>query len=387
MEALQELLDVIYRNNSVFDRASAARVLILFEQKEFMIGDTCIRFYNFSICRSYFGKAIIDLRFRDNDPYFRFYEALLRNNPNLDSIAAIDWNALRFEEYDVVICAVFDERVLASQLSDKYRSLLGGGHMKTAIFSMSPIFIYKVHQGGHIFPLCDELLTYSQLQPGDKRNEIYISGEEKKKANQWLKTMGLREGEALYVFLDSSSVRDKLLKIEVYFKTLSSLLRGKNVRVLIFDEKDIGKELFYKEWLGNELASKLIFSKRQDFRMDLTLLAADQVELVFGPCTGLLHCASAIFNHFLKNDIRDKAPSLIAYTGKYTQNDHAQYWWGNSPLVSCVLLKNISGKPSLCVLDELPDDEKINTRNIAGCKEYTPDLLIPFIEKSLKKRG
>jgi hypothetical protein len=84
-------------------------------------------------------------------------------------------------------------------------------------------------------------------------------------------------------------------------------------------------------------------------------------------------------------DVKD-APLMITYTGKYRNDENALVWWGNSPLVVCLLLKNICGKPQMCLLNELTEEEKVNSRNVLSCKEYTSYMLISFIDARLKER-
>ena len=122
----------------------------------------------------------------------------------------------------------------------------------------------------------------------------------------------------------------------------------------------------------------MIVSKRQHIRKDLCILSSSYIKMIFGPCTGLMHCASGIYNHFVKKgEPVSDVPAMITYTGKWD----SQFWWGNSPLVDCLVLRNIENKKKLCVLDHLDEDEKYYLDDRLECQEYTAAMLIDFISR------
>jgi len=385
MENIQSTLRKILSYNNVFDKNEARKVLIIYEQKRFMIGDSCTRFGNYKVCKHFFKDATIDICFNARDKFVPFYHAMLLNNPDLDRIYSATWEEVDFQQYDVIICAIPEEKDLLEALHRRWGALIQSDQLKLAIFSLSEFFIYQMHRGVSIFPRYDELFHSLTVYPGNKLAELYISRDERQWAEDWLRAQGLKEEESILIFLDSASRRDKLLRIDIYFEILTGMLARENIRVLVFDEKKVGKRAFYGEWLGTELSSRVIFSEGLSFREDLCLLGASRVKMVFGPCTGLMHCVSSIYNHFVyKGMSPGEAPLMITYTGQYPFDDTANDWWGNSPLVHCLLLKNAPNGVQMRLLSELTDEEKNDLRNVAPCTEYTPDMLMDFISRRLR---
>jgi hypothetical protein len=216
---------------------------------------------------------------------------------------------------------------------------------------------------------------------------LYITPEERRVADRWLESRGLRQGERLFVFLDSSSRRDKLLRVHVYFGLLQYVLGLEDTKVLIYDEKDVGKEGFYREWVGEAGMEKLIFSKSLGLRKDITLIGSHYTRLVFGPCTGLMHCAVGAYNRFVREgmSVRD-VPLMMVYTGLYPPAErNAAFWWDRSPLMNCLLIQDGGHEKELVTLDSLPDHEKAGHVPYP-CSDYTADMLIGFFGQKLITR-
>jgi ADP-heptose:LPS heptosyltransferase len=386
MMSYEYTLEAILKMNKRLEGAAVKRVLFLYEQKAFLIGDTCIRFGNFRICRSFFQNAEIDLCFNEHDKYASAYNALLKNRPDIDHIYTSRWEMLDFSAYDVVICVLPDEHKLLRVLHGLYGDLISAGNLATTFYSMSTVFIYQAHRGPDVFPVYRKMLEHGLTVSNNLINEIVISAEEREWANAWLEEQGIKKHQPLFVLPDSASRREKILNIEVYFRVVAHLLE-KDIRLLVFDEKGIGKEAIYREWLTQEQLSKIIFSRQLTLRQDLCLIGSDYTRLVFGPCTGLLHCASAIYNHYVAAGMSPQdVPALITYTGNYPDDENAQHWWGTSPLMNCLVLKNVAGEPKAILLQELPDEEKTRSDNVLSCAGYTPALILDHIEHLLKHR-
>ena len=81
----QVTLDKILANNEALVKDAVKRVLILYEEKVFFIGDTCLRFDKFKIVRYYFGDVVIHLNLGNNSDYVKYYDAILQNNPHIDN--------------------------------------------------------------------------------------------------------------------------------------------------------------------------------------------------------------------------------------------------------------------------------------------------------------
>jgi hypothetical protein len=384
MQNYQIILESTLDNNATVNRNDVQRVLIVYQEKAFFIGDAFIDLNEIRGIRSFFHNASIDINFINRQNAV-MYNALLKNNPNPDSISFLDWNEIDYLSYDVVICAANDEELLLKVLHEKY---CDKEDYQLAVFSISD-FIQQVRIDARIvFPVNEALLDYITAPWAGKPRELYISEGERDWADQWLASKGVKRTDQLFIMLDATTRRSKLIGMNVYFDLLIGLLQADNVKVLIFDEKSIGKKAFYREWVGEENMKKIIFSEKLSFREDLCLLASRYTRLVFGPCTGLLHCASGIYNHYL-NDGADRKdiPLLVTYTGQYVKREgNAYYWWGSSPLINCLILKESNHTKEIAVLHDLTKDEQVSYTQLP-CSEYTTDMLLAFLNNKLETNG
>jgi hypothetical protein len=309
---------------------------------------------------------------------------MLKNNPYVDELSNHEWQDINFHLYDVIICITYKESYLLEILTGKYQTY-PDNVWTTAIFSMSSLVLnLTTTKLTTIFPEYKSLMDFVAAYP--HKPQLYISKEEKEWANNTLKGYGLAEDEQLFILLDASSSRYKLLKMDVYFQVLEYMLGMNKTKVLIFDEKGVGKKLLYKEWLREEQAKKMIFTSNLSLRQALCILGSDYTKLIFGPCTGLLHCASGMYNTFIRNGMKtSEVPVMITYTGKYeSETDNANVWWGTSPLVHCLILRKTATGKEVKLLSELAEQEKEDSKDILPCHEYTSQLVIDFLNKVMK---
>jgi len=383
MNSLRETLALIAENNNSIDRHEVKRILIIYEEQDFFIGDSCIMFDKFKACKLFFSNASVDINF-NIEKYIDGYKAVLKANPNIDNIPGLKWEEIDYNNYDLIFCVTHQEELLLQIISEKHSDDLRDGTFKTAVFSFSRQIIDNLENGQVVFPSYDAFLEFSSNDLGPM--ELFIDEEEKVWANDWLKNKGLKENEKLLILLDSTSVKSKLLQVTVYYEMLMELLKMQDIKVLIFDEKNIGKEAFYRQLLGPALAQKFIFSNGLDLRKAITLLSSDKVKLIFGPCTGLMHCASGIYNNLVKNGLEEnKVPLMITYTGKYhKQNENAHYWWHNAPLMNCMIIRQKNGLKEMVLLHKLTENEKHSVNDTLDCSEYTSKMISGFLDKHLK---
>lgn len=379
----------VLRNNTGLRGESVRKILILHEDtRNFYIGDTCLRMDELRICRLFFQNASIDINFSAH-PRIEHYKCLLSNNPHIDKVLNQEWHTLDIGSYDVIICITYNEEKLLHLLDEKFGDQILEKQWPVKVFSITEFLLDPIENGKVIFPLCQPLFEYSANHTSPRPTMLYISQEEKEWGNQWLREHGLEEGERLFIILDSTARRNKLLRMDVYSELVDTLLNMPDAKVLIFDEKNIGKENFYKELLGEKALKKIIFSKRLTLRQDLCLMSSDYTDLILGPCTGLLHCASGIYNNFVDNGMAtDQVPLMITYTGKYmNEKETAQWWWKSSPLINCLVLRrNASIGKEAVLLSDLSDEEKMDASRLLFCEEYEADMILTLINRKLKKR-
>ncbi|MFC0516380.1 glycosyltransferase family 9 protein [Mucilaginibacter angelicae] len=381
MEDYQLILNAITKNNALFSREKVKKVLVIFdEEKKFFLGDCCVRFDRLRYLRDYYSNAAIDINFPPGQSINQ-YMALLKNNPNVNSILPSTYEDVDFQQYDVIICVSYHEERIMEHFVVRYSVSVKNGEFKIAVFSMSKPFLDPDGNGVFVFPVNYDILNFVKTP---KPLQLFISQEEKAWGEKWLEENGVTPDDSLFVLLDSTTSNLKLLKIWVYFEFLGHLLKRKNVKIINFDENDIGKEGFYREWLGDENIDKMIFSKKLSLREVFCIISSKYTKFVFGPCTGIMHCTSSIYNKFFDDGVsRDQIPLIVTYTGTdYLKNQSVNSWWGNSPLVNCLLLKRSNGENKITVLRSLPEEER-NQRNEIPCSEYTSEMLIGYIDKVL----
>ncbi len=369
-------LEQINKNNKDVDR-DALSVLINYKTKEYFIGDSVHRLRHLKLIRNYFlnAKIIINV-------HHRIDFAILQNNPYINQLAFKDLSLLKLSEYDLII-TIGDDRNLFTELIKSYSSELREKTFKTGVFSLTRYL--KIDEGeNYILPLYKKLHDFIVDEENLSRleKEIFILNEEKEWANQWFRMKGVKSNEKVIVIVDSTSLREKLLPLEVHFEIVRFFLENESHKILVFDESGIGKSFFYNEWLTDKFKHRLIFAEKLKFRQELTLLSSDYIKFIFGPCTGIMHCASAIHNVSVSKYGKAKEPpGIMVYAGEdITRNLnkylwwHKSYWWGDDEVAKCCVLKYVGDKRKEIVW--------INP-NIHGylpCSEYSSMLLQNFIK-------
>lgn len=381
MENKQQTLQSIREHTKQLSRHDVRKVMVLYEEEIHNIGDCCLRFDKLKYFRSFFDHAEVSINFRLKKNR-KYSDALLKNNPYLSAVTEAEWEEIDFPSYDVIIAIAYNEEKLLDFLHARYGRAIAEGRYKASVYSMSQLILPPVNFGRYLFTL-NEALTEHVRTPGP--GELYISPGERSWGNAWLEEKGMKPGEDLVILLDSTLRKEKLLRMDVYFEFLSALLGRDNVKVLVFDEAGIGKEEFYRAWLGDKLMEKMIFSRGLKLREDLCLIGSGYTRMMFGPCTGLLHCASAIYNRYVSEGMPpEDAPLLMVYTGQYAGlEQNADAWWGGAPLIDCLMLKQRNGRKELTLLSSLSAEDRPKNDSLP-CSEYTTALLLEFVASRLR---
>lgn len=368
----------IQRNNLRFDRTRAESVLILYEYETFFIGDSLRIFGWLGAAQAYFTHARIEV---NCVKHHKMVGELLRHNPYVARVSGHAWENLDFAAYSLVITITNREAQLRKILEDRYRETLAE-EFWTAVYSC-PVLQDPYELGKYILPVYHELIDQVK-QYKERANALFVTDEEKAWADGWLRENGLRETDNLLIILDSTSSRSKFLRMDVHCELLEYFLSRENAKVLIFDEQGKGKKMFYTQWLGAALAGNLIVSEKMSLREAVCLLGSSYAKLIFGPSTGLLHCASGIYNTRLKAGMRPAdLPIMITYVGydalKRTQANEWD-WWGGS-LVNCILLrKDPEGRKEIHFIEEH------NQTGLLPCQEFTSELLLDFVGRNYREK-
>ncbi len=360
---------------------SVKKVLILYEEELPFLGDCCLQFDKLRYFKSFLNEAFIQLNFK-KVKNSRYHESLLKNNPYVDEISTLDWDDINFKAFDIIFCVSHEEEDLAHFLKQKYRNQASPEDTEFPIYSITDLLLKARMNVNYVFPVMHDLARYLKTTgPG----ELYINEDEERWANSWFEQKGILPDENLYIILDSAGSKLKQLPIQVYFELLNALLDRPKTKILIFDEKNLGKEIFYREWLGADKASNLIFSNGLTLREDLCLLSSTYVKMIFGPCTGLMHCSSSIYNLHLAQGLPiEKIPLLVVYSGDIgTSAYNLDEWWASSPLINCLILQKTGTTKKITVLGNIPDGVEKSPR--LPCSEYTVQLLLDFLTPRLSK--
>jgi len=364
-----------------FDRLTAGKVLILFRELNGFIGDLCRRLGKLRQMKEYFPNAVLDFNFSFPKQQW-IYDGLLKNNPYINKLFSADLGDFDIGEYDLIIYVDPDEMSLLNIMAQRYEKSGGSGDYAPPVFSMTKTVFLGEGLACIKFPLYMDLVEFISHTTG----ELHISNEERSWAENWLRARGVGEGDSVVVVLDTASGKEKILSTPVYFEFMQSLLRGKRIKVLNFDERGLGKEEFYRAWLG-DLCDNMIFSKNLSLREAICLLSASSVRMIFGPCTGLMHCSSAIYNYYKKMGMDAKGiPVMITYTGQYQGQQSASEWWSNSPLIDCIMLKPTdNGGSRLVKLSDLPLEDREKNDSLP-CSRFTVGHLTDFVRTTFQKR-
>lgn len=380
--SLDNTLEAILGNNRAFNLNNIARLLIVYDDADFILGDNCIILYNLGLFKQFFGDHItMDLNIVTRK-HEESYRGLCKNNPNFEQVRFESMHEVQFDQYGLIICISTREEKMLKTLHLTYTEQ-GIEMPPCAIFSLTNL-VFQRRRGCKepVFPIFEEILDYA-LFKNDKPYELYFSAEEQQWGNEWLEENGMKKVEDLYVIVDNASHRSKVLNLDTYYDVLIHLLQKENARILILDHENMDKASFYQRWLGDELFSKIIVAKGLTLRQNLCLISSRYTKMVFGPCTGVLHCAAAIYTHFQRNGLAaSKVPLIITYTGPWD----AKFWWGNSLLANCLLLRNVNGKKEMAVLKELSESEQQNIEDRLNCSEYTSEMLTGYIERKWNDR-
>jgi len=135
-ERLSDGLQMVTADSNRIDRHKVERILIIYEEPEFFIGDSCIMFDKFKACKMYFDKAAVSINFNIK-AYAATYRALLKANPYVDHVSDLEWEEIDYRHYDLVFCVTQREDDLLSIISRKYDNSLRDGTFHTAFFSFS----------------------------------------------------------------------------------------------------------------------------------------------------------------------------------------------------------------------------------------------------------
>lgn len=374
----QSFFTSILDYNQTIEENEVKRILIVYDEKLLFIGDSCLKFDQLRPLKSFYKNASIDINWK-NAKYSGVYTALLTNNPNITNLTNCDWQEIDFAGYDIILCITPDEKQLLQLLINKYQFLIEHDLWQTAIYSLSDNILHPAGTANNpIFPIPQKFVEFAVSHI--HQQHIYISKEEKEWANNWLRENGMKQNEQLAILIDATSNNERLLTRDTYAEVCNYLLSREEVKLLIFDEKNEGKERFYEELLGKDMLCRIIFAKQLDLRKAFCLMSSDYVKLIMGPDSGMLHCVAGIYKVFADNGLAaTKMPLLLAYIGKYRE-EKPGFWWGTATALNCLILRKTTTGKETILLNEMNADEQYDNSRLLTSDEFTPEMIIGFLK-------
>ena len=367
------ILKVLLEQAKALSADSIQSVLIILEVDRFFIGDTCDRLGYLKVCKSIFTSAKIDLFCNQ-----RLVAHLVKGNTYLNQVILDQsYESISFFQYDVVICLSHRENEILDYLNQIYISRADSGQIPR-IYSV-PGLNDKRADIKFLFPK----LPIPAIDIKQAKMEIFISASEREWASQCLTRLGLKLHESLFIVLDAAGDRKKLLEITTYFQLLADLVKHFDARILIYDESGAGKRKLYQKWLGEStVEDRFLFAEKTSLREAICLMSAYPVKMILGPCTGLMHCASAVYQNLLEQDeiSKNKLPVLLTYRGAMTDPlDNPYRWWGNSLCDCALIVKMPSGEDQIRLLTDEDADSRHAFKDLLLSQQFTAPLLISFL--------
>jgi ADP-heptose:LPS heptosyltransferase len=370
---LESVLQRIIENNEKKEKDDPRRVLIIIWPSKFYLGDNCLLLSHLRFVSSFFKDATLDINYPDR---YAEYVDLLENNPFVNDLINQEWIDIDFNRYDMIMLLHPQEQFFLEFLAGHYGDRIAENRFNPRIYSFSASIDRK---SAPIFPVYQTLNEFIDERYADgPLHEFFISDEEKNWGNAWLEDEGVGKDDKVIVLLDEAASGHKLLKTHVYFEVVNYFLRFQNVKLLIFDKKAMGKAGFYKAWLGDAGSEKIICAREMPLRKSLCILSSKYIKVVFGPCTGLLHCAAGVCGALMNSGQEvTHTPLVIVYTGKYPPFEGTAFtWWGRSMVNCWVLKKGKNGSKEVTHLRDVGTEEALKAEETLWCSEYDASLIL-----------
>jgi hypothetical protein len=347
-----------------FDREKIRSVLVcLDDTKNDKIGDCIVRMSHIKWLQWYFPHAVIHV----NSPS-KIFTILSKNIPSIEKTTHLPIEEIEYDDYEMVLLIV-EARSLYYAGINEYVERKGdvdfavytllepeeNGELKLAIPPLPEL------EGGLPDPLMKDI----------SRREITVSEEEMLAGKRFLDQY-VGKDEKLIIFLTNSSAFNKTLKMSVNIELIDYFASLPGRRLILLDP-DNDREFIFRS-LGAKLENTL-FLKGKSLRETFAFMADERVELIFGPCTGLMHAASGIYNSLLARGLRTTLPHMLVYTGLYYEISHAMDWWQGS-LVKCLILRRGKyAQKKIQLLEDMDRTEFLFQQNILPTSEYTASLI------------
>jgi hypothetical protein len=372
-------------------RAEIERALTVVNFGHTRLGDVVQAVTNLRRLKKHLLIRHLDINLPDPAEY-RIAAEVLKNDPLVGRCVNLPYGEIPYWEYQAVLhYTVFRDCEIARVLIEHYERFLAASPGGIAFYSLPANQwdlenLYGDSWRDFRYPL-PLLNAPPEVFLGAIGNHyIYLDAEERAWAASWLAQAGVSPDDGLIVFVDEASVREKVLQPHCSLRVLEHFLSMDGVKVLMYDIRDQGKKDFYRRRLSPELFEKIIFSTRNGLRRDLALLAASNVKMIFGPDTGIMHCASGVHSALVADNpaLDAERPLILVYAGRWMGFNMWNFWSNSS--ACCVLPYETPFGIVLKPLQESPRADEEFQRALQGVSTVTPGLMIDFIESRFGHR-
>jgi len=389
-----DLLKYIYKVNKTINWNDINKVLILYDfNVEFYIGDTYFWYskFNYFLLNALKDKNItFNCR---NLKQFNVFEQIARNSiPNV-KLSNLQWEDIKFEEYDLILIHDFCSGKFLNYLNNYckeynnaaiyYFNLEDGYHIKNDYYKWNMFLLLE--KNNKIEPAFDNLIE--KIKGIEKipypKMELVITEKEREWADKWLQNKGVTETDNLVILIDKTSTEMKNLKIQEYVKLADWFITQNNAKILLFDEENGDKEYILTNELGEEKIKKVIFGTKLELRQVMCLFASRYINAIIGPCTGFMHLVDGIYINFIKTSImtRENIPLLITYTGENSSFD-PWFWWGETSIVNCIVTVKVDGEYQLINYKKLNCNLEELKKIICRVNDIDGELIINYIKEN-----
>jgi len=357
------------------DRTSVRKVLFCLDGLDnTKIGDLIVRLSEAKIVCHYFANARITI----NCPA-RLLHELAKNVTFIHAFTALKAEEIDFTGYDVILLYV-DEQ-------GKYAKLVARHNQETG--RNVPCYrlndSYKFEDRLSAAPLLEPLFQFDyppELIRDMNRREIVLSDGEMAEGTAILDAHLRRTpgNEELILFIYSASAYSKTFRMSVIIELIRYFQALPGYRLVILDPFD-DKEQYLR--MMNVNIDEAVVLKHLSLRQTFSVMADPRMGLILGPCTGLMHAASGVYNSLVKRSLRTNLPALAVYTGLYEREGlqtAAQWWYGS--LAKCLILKTDgAGNKRIVTLEEQDEVDMPFQKDVLPCREYTAALVQEYLSQ------
>lgn len=385
MASPHSLLQRIEQGNRSASTFGVDNALVIAELGHRRLGDTLQSITGLRFIKERFGIRHLDVNLVDRAE-FQVAATLLQGDPSVRRYSNLPYAEIRFPDYQWILhYTTCTDSPISAQLSEHYdeyvRQSPAGIAFHSLIASGSDLearygeqwreFIYPL-------PLLEPPVDMLECIGGNHR--FYLAAEERAWAQQWLAKAGVTADDALIVFVDDASTAEKLLPPDENLRLLEHLLSLDNAKVLIYDVHGTGKRDEYCARLPARVADRLIVANSSDLRKNVALLGAEQVSLILGPDTGLMHCASAVYAARMESECNGKCnqPAILVYLGRWGAFDSRGIW--KNSLATCMVFSETEGRRALRRFEELPAEPDELLTTLAPLRDLAAAQVIDFLQ-------